>query len=315
MSLGRLAPLVLAALLAAVPAARAEPEQLRLARGHLEGGRHDAALALVAELDRDKLLATEPDLVESWRIRGLAYLYRGGQGDADQARAAFVALLSIDPDYALDPIFVTPLALAVFESVREEHAATLAGIRERRRGIAAQSKALAEEKRLEAEARQQLLDQEERSRKERTAPGSFVLQRVDRHSFLTNFLPFGAPQLEQDRSQVGALLAIGQGLGIAGTVLTYSQVRSYVGQDGKVATDDLKAARGWRTANWIVFGATAALYLGGMLDAVLHYEEETISSTTVLQEPAPAPRPQGPSAGLFLAPLEGGGAAGIAGRF
>ncbi|HCF57661.1 MAG TPA: hypothetical protein DFS52_06665, partial [Myxococcales bacterium] len=176
--------------------------------------------------------------------------------------------------------------------------------------------AIAEQRRLEEEARRRLLEEEERKRKER-ASGPIVLQRVERHSFLTNFLPFGAAQLEQGRGQVGALFAITQGLGLAGTVLTYSQVKSYIGQDGKVASDRLQAARGWRTANWIVFGATAALYLGSMVDAVLNYESETIDLVTMPREPNPPPaaRRAEPSAQLFVAPVEGGAAAGLAGQF
>ncbi|MGI5863443.1 MAG: tetratricopeptide repeat protein [Myxococcales bacterium] len=286
--------------------ARAQTDLLAEARRSFDFGKWEDAAKAVEELEKNKLLAAEDDLVDACRILGLSHLYLG---HSDEARAAFVRLLSIDPDFSLDPLVVSPVAVEVFEAVRAENAELLASIRERRRAIA-------EQRRLEEETRKRLLEEEERKRRER-ASGPIVLQRVERHSFITNFLPFGAAQLEQGRSQVGALFAITQGLGLAGTVLTYSQVKSYIGQDGKVASDRLQAARGWRTANWIVFGATAALYLGGMIDAVLHYESETIDLVTMPRElnAPPAAQRTEPSAQIFVAPLEGGAAAGLAGQF
>lgn len=309
MSSGRshfLALLLITALALLALDARAQTDLLGEARRSFDFGKWEDAATAIEELDKNKLLAAEDDLVEACRILGLSHLYLGHR---DEARSAFVRLLSINPDFSLDPLVVSPVAVEELDAVREENAELLASIRERRRAIA-------EQRRLEEEARRRLLEEEERKRKER-ASGPIVLQRVERHSFLTNFLPFGAAQLEQGRGQVGALFAITQGLGLAGTVLTYSQVKSYIGQDGKVASDRLQAARGWRTANWIVFGATAALYLGSMVDAVLNYESETIDLVTMPREPNPPPaaRRAEPSAQLFVAPVEGGAAAGLAGQF
>jgi tetratricopeptide (TPR) repeat protein len=295
--------LLLLLLTALLPAgARAEPEQLREARARFDAGKYEESLPLVEALLDEKLLAAEADLVEAWRIRGLSHLYRGR---GEEAQTALFALLQIDPDFALDPLLAPPVAIEALEAVRSANAEQLEHIRQGRR----------RQRQLEEETRRNL---EEAARKRREQESGLQrVVRVERHSFLTNLIPFGAAQLEQGRTQTGAVLAIGQGLGIAGTVLTYSQVHSYIESDGRVKAQNLKAAQGWRAANWIVFGATAALYLGGVVEAVLNYEPETVTEFLAPRQPGepPAPPPPQGAAAPYVAPVEGGAAAGLAGSF
>jgi hypothetical protein len=267
--------------------ARAEPEKLRVAKYHFEYGKYADSLKLVEDLLRNKLIADGPDLVEAYRIQGLSHFYLGHRADA---RTSFVNLLSVEPDFVLDPLLVPPLAIVEFDAVKKENDPLLASIRDRRRAIA-------EQKRLEEEARRKLIEDEERRRKEKG--GNPELMRVvERRSRLTSFLPLGGGQLEQGRTGAGLLFAAGETLAVAGSILAFAQVKSRIGSDGRVASEDLVPARNWKLANQLTVALAGALYLGGVLDAVLRHEPELVSFESIPREnlvPVPKALPPGSS--------------------
>jgi tetratricopeptide (TPR) repeat protein len=307
-----IAPAVLVACIATSSQARAEPEQLKMARYHFELNEHQEAVQFIDGVLGLKLLASEPELVEAYRIHGLSHFYLGHR---DEARRSFVKLLSIDPDFNLDPKLVAPLALVEFNQAKLDNEQLLAPLRERRRAIA-------EQRRLEEEARQRLLAEEEKKRKEREAKQEVIL-RVEKHAWLTNFLPFGIPQFEQGRSRAGTIIAVSEGLGIFASVLTYSQVQARRDDNGEVRREDMEKARRWRTANWVSFGTASAIYLAGLADALIHHQEEVASYIPVprraVAPPARPPEPPAaavePRASFLLFPGPDGVAAGLAGRF
>ncbi len=301
--LGRMRPLCslllgLALSIAASPA-RAEPRLLEEAREALDRDQCREAIAKVKQLQQEKALAAESELVEGWRILGLSQVYCGSE---PEARRAFVELLFTDPDFELDPHTVSADAKRLFDAVKAEQEPSLAPIRDQRR----------EFKRQQEEARRKQLEEAERLRRQKDAP---VLLRkcFERHSLLSSFLPFGAAQFEQGRPQAGALFAVGQVLTLTASIVSYAQVKSLVGADGKVDSAQLDRAKAWRTANWISFGATLGVLAGGFVDAVAHYQEQTDIACPLPAEPSKAPAR--PAARLFLSPTPGGVAAGIIGRF
>lgn len=283
----------LCGLLGPALAAAAIPELLRPARDRFDFGRYAEAIQIVEALAAQKVLTTEAELTEAWRIHGLANLYLGQRG---AARASFESLLALDPDYELDPLLVPPAAIELLEEVREEKSAFLAPIRERRRKIA------------EQRAREQAERQAALSRQ------PLVIQRVERHPFFTNFLPLGAAQLSQQRHRVGVLFALGQSLAVAGTIFSWAQVDAKVEADGRVRPENLDSARAWRMANWVLFGTAIALYLGGVVDAVAHHQTESVTEFEMQRLPQADPRP-GSDPKLFIAPAEGGATAGLFGTF
>ena len=328
--------MVLLATVGAMPsAAQAEPENLKVARYFFDSGTkrdYAEALRLVDELLARHQLADETDLREAYRIQGLSHFYLG---HVEEARTSFVSLLSVDPDFTLDPLYVPPLTIVEFDRVKRDNEALLKPIRDQRRAIA-------EQRKIEELARRKLIEEEERRRREQVS-GPVVMQRVEHHPLLTNFLPFGAAQLDQDRNAVAAMLAIGQGLGLATSVLAYTQMRGFVGTDSKVALADLNRASNWQVANRTAFTISIAFYLGGVIDAFLHYQPQTVSYTAVPREQIAPPRPAAPSpsiapapaapapaapllpspsvpvekprGGLYLTPLPGGAAAGVSFSF
>jgi len=196
------APLLVALALAAHPA------ELKRARDRCEfGAWADCAGTLRPWLAREPALADE-DAVEAWRLLGIAEWHLG---DQDQARAAFVNLLSVDPDYTLDPFLVPPPIVEFFDRVKREHEAALAPLRERKRE-------LREQQRLADEAKRKLLQEE--------VPPTKII-RVQERIYLFNWLPFGAGQFQNGQRAKGTAIAAGEvtaGLVNLGAFVLHNQI-------------------------------------------------------------------------------------------
>ena len=201
---------LLLALLVASPGGDA----LKRARDRYEFGAWADAAGAVREL-----LASHPDLseaeqLEAYRILGLSEYQLG---DRPQARTAFVHLLSIDPDFRLDPFLVPPPIVEFFDGVRREREPELAPLREQRRQ-------LKEQQRLAEEARRRLLAEEQT----RTGPPAKIL-RVEEHVYLFNWLPLGAGQFQNGDGTKGIVVASAEvvfGLVNIGAILVHNQIAS-----------------------------------------------------------------------------------------
>ncbi len=121
-------------------------------------------------------------------------------GDLAQARAAFVNLLSHDPDYALDPFLVPPAIVEFFDQVKREHEAALAPLRERKRAL--QERAAAG-RRGQAQAP---------GRGGRSAPARpRGWSGCEEHHYFFNWLPLGAGQFQNGDRAKGTAIAAGAG--------------------------------------------------------------------------------------------------------
>jgi hypothetical protein len=181
-------PLLLALVLAA-------PPELKRAKDRFEFGAYaDAAASIRQMLSKSPDLAPQ-EAVEAYRILGIAEYQLG---DKLAARAAFVNLLSFEPDYALDTFLVPPPIVEFFDAVKKEHEPALAPLRERRRELAAQQ-------RLADEAKRRLLAEEQL----RTGPPGKIV-RVEERVYLFNWLPLGAGQFQNGERAKGTAIAAGQ---------------------------------------------------------------------------------------------------------
>lgn len=308
-----LLPLVAAQAPIVAPASE-RSEMVVLARVEFRKGNFRDAIDKLEQARTAGDLKDPSDLFEAALIQGLSHFYLN---EGAETRRRFVDVLLYNPDYDLDP-------LVYGDEVKQELDAVRASPELKER-LDRRREELREAKRRAEEARR-LLEEAERKRRELAAIPERI-PTVQRHNLLVNFLPFGVPQIEQERVTPGVLFAVAQGVSLTATVLTYTQVQSLIESDGKVARDNLSKAVGWRWGNWVSVGVAAAVYVGGVVDAFLHYRERTL--TTIPREeyllirdadkpaapaspPAPYPKPE---ATLFLAPLPGGGAAGVVGRF
>ncbi len=255
-----------AALLAAAPVS---PE-LKRARDRYEFGAYADAAGAARELLARNPGLPEAEALEAWRILGLAEYQLG---DRRQAREAFVNLLSIDPDYALDAFLVPPPIVEFFDKVKHDNEASLAPLRERRRQ-------LKEQERLAEEARRKLLA-EEQARSGPPTKTVLVQERI----YLFNWLPFGAGQFQNGQTVKGTVIAASQvTLGVVNIVaiLVHNQIagdpsRRCSLQDATncsnppISDSDRVLLRRIDTVKYVSAGLFWGLYAYGVIDAHLHY--------------------------------------------
>jgi len=112
--------LLLAALLA-TPAT-----DLKRAKDRYEFGAWADAAGAVRQVFAQYPDLPEAQAVEAWRILGLAEYQLG---DQSAARDAFIQLLSVNPDYALDPFLVPPNIVDFFDRVKRGRGRSSSGSR------------------------------------------------------------------------------------------------------------------------------------------------------------------------------------------
>jgi hypothetical protein len=207
----------LLALALALAAAAPSPD-LKRARDRFEFGAFAEAAGAVRTWLADHPDAAGDDAVEAYRILGISELKLGDPG---QARAAFVSLLSVDPDYALDPFLYEPKVVEFFDQVKRDNEPALGPLRERKR-------ALEEQRRLTEDAQKRLLAEEQA----RGGAGATKVIAVQDRIYLFNWMPFGAGQFQNGQPTKGTLIAASE-LVLAGVNLFAILYRNQLVNDPK----------------------------------------------------------------------------------
>jgi len=252
----------------------------------------------------------EAALIELQMLAGLSAfnLHR-----MEEAERHVAALLRLDPDFSLDPFAVPPPAVAFVEKQRAAMAAELEFLREQRRQREASAKRAAEERAAlsrEAEAERRQL--EEMSRQ-------VTVRTVEKQSVLVNFVPFGAGQFQEGRTGPGVGFAVAEGVLAVASIVSYFVYGSFIttrtvplddrypgGPDVLVQTGIPASSAGeaqtWRTMKVTTGIAFYAVYAAGVIDALLNYQGEVVTTRVETLPPA-SPRPSPPSSSL---PAAGG---------
>ncbi len=257
--------LLLPMLVAAAPqSARASAvDELRKARESFEYGDYERARQIAEALLKKNVLASDDQLIDANRIVALAYFYGPAPDRRERAERYFLQLLSIEPEYRLDPFFTPPAAVEFFDSVRREHEEQLAPIREQRR--------LAKEaRRAEEEARRRFQEEQARAARDSQTGSGEVVER--RHLALV-FLPLGAGQFQNGDRSAGYFLASVQTVAGLTSAATFLAVHNLT-PGGKVQHRDVGLVRTLDTMKW---ASAAIFYLAwgyGVLDAWSNFEAE-----------------------------------------
>jgi hypothetical protein len=248
----------------------AQSADLKRARDRFEFGSFAEAAGTIRAWLAEHPDASGDEAIEAYRMLGISELKLG---DVPQARSAFVSLLSLDPDYALDPFLVEPRVVEFFDQVKREHEPALAPLRERQR-------ALEEQKRLADEAKKRLLSEEQA----RSGAPAKVIRIEERHYFF-NWLPLGAGQYQNGEPGKGTAIAAAEvvlGAVNLGAILFHNQIAQDPSRRCAPSQTTGCSRPPYRdsdrtllsridTVKYVSAGLFWAVYAYGVVDAHLHY--------------------------------------------
>ena len=92
------------------------PPELKRAKDRFEFGAYAEAAGALRQLLGGPRDLTDAEAVDAYRMLGIAEYQLG---DTGAARTAFVNLLSVEPDYALDAFLVPPAIVEFFDRVKK----------------------------------------------------------------------------------------------------------------------------------------------------------------------------------------------------
>jgi hypothetical protein len=273
----------------------------RTAFGRAEYGR--AIEILHPLLYPEILLDSEGEIVQAHRMLGVSYLFENKQ---DDARREFHKLLALRPDYRFDPLLDPQRVVDFFNGVVKEAQSEIAAMEARRRA-----------------REQELAARREREAKLALRPPTVL--RYERHSFIVNFIPFGAGQFQNDQPRKGwlflgaesALAAVSVGAFVTNFALYGIEPRRKCllmqpidagGLPHACPADQIDHSEDDRSrlllrAQLVSGGLFFAVAIWGVIDAIRNYEGEVR-----LAGASPAPPRQGSSARLLVGPTGVGAA-------
>ena len=279
-------------------------EELERGRNAFLRGEYERAISVLHPLVYPDLrLDSENDVIQVHRMLGVAYLF---ENHPAEARGEFRKLLELAPDFRFDPLLNPPRVVEFFNEVVRAQRAELGDIEARL-------------KRIEAE----------QSRHD----GEILERRVERRSYVLNFVPFGAGQFQNGQRKKGWMF-----LGIEGTLAATSiaafatNFALYGVRPERHCLDDVmpqpSGASGICPANRIdrsdenlsrnltrLQVVTGALFFAtaiwGAVDAVRGFQDSVVIEETYVPRPtgparggasSSAPRPASPPVSLRLLP-------------
>jgi hypothetical protein len=219
------------------------------------------------------LLSDEAQVLLAHKLLGLSCFF---EKDAVCAEQEFNLLLSLRPDFSLDPV-VEPLpAVAFVDSLRRKNEERLEQIRRRQ---------------AEEEARRRTEEAEQRRRAEeearRRAPRVYVERVVERRFSPLQLVPLGIPQIVEGRRALGGVLLAGEVLTGAASLGSWLTVRLRY-PNGTFPPRELTTAQAL-TATYLSTGAAFwGLCAAGLIEALLH----TRTRVRVRELPGPPPELQ-----------------------
>ncbi len=267
-------PLALAlCVLFAGRAQASELDQFQNARAAYESLNYELAVDLFSNLLADASPTDRrPLVIESRKYLAASFMFVGRPADGERELRV---LLEVEPDYVLDPLSFPAEVQRSFARIKMELA-------ESRAESAAREAREAAEKRM-AEER---ASSTERERLARLVELARTERRVIERSRWIAMVPFGVGQFQNGHDGLGLLLAVTEGVLLAGSITAWAFHDNLRGQNpDSDKLDDARLAEGaFRYINQISFGMFAVVAVTGVIDAQLRFRE-----TVALEVKRPLP--------------------------
>lgn len=202
-------------------------------------------------------------LLECHKLMGVSYLF---VGDRDAAENQFSKLLTIAPEFDLDPMLFPIEVVDFFNEIKlknEEKLKTLA-----------QARAREEKRRKERE------EAKRQAELEALRQTIYYERTKQQNSLLVALIPFGAGQFQNGHKVKGALFLAGELLFVSAAVTTFflhANLRSQASEPFQLSSEREKAERlelGYRIANRASLVGLGALIAGGIIDSLYNFQRE-----------------------------------------
>jgi tetratricopeptide (TPR) repeat protein len=297
----KLSAVVVAGLLSlvATSAAADEFQDFANAKNAYETGEYETAVTRFEELR-----ASQPKnkgLVEELhKLLAVSYLFLGNKTKAEEN---FLELLSVDPEFALDPLVFPIDVIDFFAEVKGRHAERLSAL--------TAARAAEERAKEEAEAEKRRIETERLKR------NVYLGREIERRSLLVAVLPFGAGQFQNGHKIKGGLLLGGELLLTASAITTFilhehlrgDAADPIASRSERQTYEHLEA--GYRIANTASVVALGAVMIAGIVDSLFYYQNEIVTWNRLEERDVPKELRPKPVA-VVVTPFPTPGGAGLA---
>jgi len=236
-----------------------QDEQFRFALNAYDAGDYKKAVKRFSTL-----LNADPPVITKKGILIDAHLYMGASllftGNRTGGEREFEKLLTLDPDYRLDPVLFPVEIIDTFTVVTNRMKEKLARLTEERR------------KAEEAARQRALLARKEELRKLE----KYYRHEVEHSSIVLAVLPFGIGQFQNRHKTKAYILLVTEVVLLAGATVTYILHEDLSNVNMNALTDEDRNDfefydEIYTYTNWSCLAATGALMIYGLVDSLIYY--------------------------------------------
>lgn len=252
------------------------------ARNTFEYGDYATAARMLTDVVEKAHLEAPALRAEAYRLLAVSLFNLGRKGEA---YSAFLELLFLDPDTELDPFYVSPGIVALFDKVKKDSSEKLAPIRARRRAEQESRRKAAED-----EARLRRQRELEEQQKLLFARQTLVEKRVVQREFWVSVLPFGVGQFQNGDRTLGIVLASSEivaAAASAGSALLIEELRDPSSGRFDNRGSSYKLARNLSVVKWVSAVLFYGLWAGGAIHAAVRYQPEQALPDRLVQPTPP----------------------------
>lgn len=243
-------------------------------------------------------LSDQEQVITAHRLMALSHMFLK---EKVQAEKHFLAILSLRPEYDLDPVVDPVAAVESFDEVKRRNATRIRAILDRERKEAERKRQEALRRKKEAE-RERLEAMLARPRNERV---------VEKRYYWLNWVPFGVGQFQNGHRKKGfALMGLQAGLAAASLGLYFGQW-ALINDRGLVDHENWDTRQGLMYAQIATGAACIGLMIYGVVDALIYHEPGGVSVRAIKYKNPPAVKPAAKKTSWFIAPSLGPGSAGL----
>ncbi len=252
-----------------------EYDQFVHAKNAYEAGEYEEAVSRFEKVF-DAGLNNPALILECHKLLAVSYLF---VGDNEAAERHFAKLLTISPDYVLDPMMLPIAVIDFFTNVKRKNQEKLDALA-RVRAAEEERRIAQEEARREAEI-------------ERLTRNVYLERTYEKNSMFVAFVPFGAGQFQNGHILKGALFLSSELLLTAGAVTTFFLHESLRKQANETfdSPEERESAeqleKGYRLANQASIVGLSVLVVTGIIDALYNFESEKVTWKKVPENEVP----------------------------